>query len=62
MSIRMNLLFLCAFAATSIGCLRGFDFDNPCDSVDCDDGSMCTSDRCTFDFSGDTTCWHDPVN
>ena len=63
MHVGMKLLFFCVLAASSVGCLRDFpDFDNPCDRVDCDDGSICTSDRCTFDLSGDTTCHHDPTN
>lgn len=62
MGVGMKLLCLCVFAASSVGCLRGFAFDTPCDGVDCDDGSVCTSDRCTFDFSLNTTCHHDATS
>ena len=60
----MKLLFLCVFAASSVGCFRDFlDFDNPCDQVDCEDSSVCTSDSCTYNFfGGTTTCHHDPTN
>ena len=60
----MKLLFLCVFAASSVGCFRDFPefFDNPCDRVDCDDGSICTSDSCTHGLFSGTTCHYDPTN
>ena len=56
-------LCLCALLACTTGCrVADFSFETPCDRVDCDDGSICTLDRCTFDLSGDTTCHYDPAN
>jgi hypothetical protein len=59
----ISLLGLCALLAGGSGCWAGnFEIDNPCDRVDCDDGSICTEDRCTFDLSGTTTCRYEPIN
>jgi hypothetical protein len=60
--VRMKLLFLCVFSASSVGCFRGCDFDNPSDQLDSDDGSNFTSDPSTFDLSLETTCHYEPVN
>ena len=57
----INFLCVCVLLAGTTGC-RAFDFETPCDGVDCNDGSICTEDRCTFDLSGTTTCHHDPTN
>lgn len=64
MDQRTCFLCLCALLAVTPACraLNDLDFDNPCDEVDCDDGSICTLDRCTFDLSGDTTCRYEPTN
>jgi hypothetical protein len=60
----MSLLGLCALLASGAGCRLDdiLNLDNPCDEVDCDDGSICTNDRCTFDLFGNTTCRYEAAN